>query len=120
MSYRYRPSRAKAREFAAKMDEVERFCDEHGIRTSASMDSFYFAINGEQYRVSNHTVAASNAGRFANDPITGEWVETRAKYHDDGEFDHDHEITAGKTRIIDIYNDLVAGRKLDKRGRRIQ
>lgn len=120
MGYRYRPSRAKAREFAKKMDEVERFCDEHGISYSASMDSFYFAIKGEKYRVSNHTVAASNAGRFAYDPITGERVETRAKYHEDGEFDRAHEITAGKTRIIDIYNDLVAGYALDKRGRRIQ
>lgn len=115
----WRPSKAAAREFAERMDEVERFCAEHGISHSASMDSFYFTIGREHYRVSNHTVAASNAGRFGEDPVTGEWVETRARYHEAGEFDHDHEITAGKTRVIDIYNDLMNGMRLDKRGRRL-
>lgn len=118
--YRWKPSKTAAQEFVKKMDEVERFCNEHGISHSASMDSFYFNINGESYRVSNHTVAASNAGRFGENPVTGEWVERRERYHTEGEFDRNHEITASKTRIIDIYNDLAAGIKLDKRGKRIE
>ena len=64
----------------------------------------------EKATVSNHTIAASN--RHAYDKVTG--VQIRPLYHD---FDtYDAEITAGKTRIIQIYNDLKAGYELDKRG----
>lgn len=112
MSYRWKPSKTQAREFARTMDEIREFCDREGIAYSASMDSYYFAVNGERYRVSNHTVAASNRGAF--DRVTGEQV--REFYHTAGEFDREHEITAGKTRIREIYAALVAGKKLDKRG----
>lgn len=53
MSYKWHPSKAAAREFSEKMDEIASFCVEHGISHSASMDSFYFRVNGEDYRVSN-------------------------------------------------------------------
>lgn len=112
MGYRWKPSKAKAREFAKTMDEIQEFCDEHGIDYSASMDSYYFTIDGERYRVSNHTVAASNRGAF--DKVTGE--RRREFYHERGEYDREHEITAGKTRIREIYQALMAGKKLDKRG----
>ena len=109
-----RPSKAEAREFAAKMREIERFCEENNISASASYDSYYFEINGQYYRVSNHSVEASN--RHAYDPFTGEQV--RGLYHPYGREDDVIYIHAGKTRIIEIYNDLKAGYELDGRGRR--
>jgi hypothetical protein len=45
--------------------------------------------------------------------------QIREKYHENKESDDVIYITAGKTRIIEIYNDLKAGHKLDRRGNRI-
>lgn len=113
MRFKYRPSKTKAREFAQEMDRIDQFCSENGIDHSRTSDSYYFMIDGQKYRVSNHTVAASNAGAY-ND--LGEKI--RDKYHEGGEESDTIYITAGKTRIIEIYNDLKAGYKLDRRGRR--
>lgn len=55
MSYRWKPSKSAAREFAAKMNEID---------SSLMQDSYYFTIDGQKYRVSNHTVAASNRGAY--------------------------------------------------------
>lgn len=57
-SRRWKPSKTKAREFASKMKEIEEFCMEHGISQSRSSDSYYFTVDGRQYRVSNHTIEA--------------------------------------------------------------
>lgn len=46
--------------------------------------------------------------------------QLRELYHDPEREADVIEILAGKTRIIDIYNDLVAGYDLDYRGRRIE
>ena len=107
---------AQAREFAAKMQEIEAFCAEHGIQQSRRGDSYYFAINGQAYRVSNHSIEASNAAAF--DDLTGE--QLRDVYHPAGREQDTVYIHAGKTRIIDIYNDIRAGRQLDRRGNRIK
>lgn len=111
---RWRPSRSKAREFAETMRRIEDFCDENGIIRSSSSDSYYFTINGERYRVSNHTQRASDRGMYRN----GEKVRESYHRNEDGsyEYDREHEITAGKTRIIEIYTALANGKKLDKRG----
>ena len=110
----WRPSRSKAREFAETMRKIEEFCEKNNISRSASSDSYYFTINGEDYRVSNHTQKASDRGMYRN----GEKV--RESYHRkaDGTYEYDrrHEITAGKTRIIEIYTALSEGKRLDKRG----
>ncbi len=113
MGRKWKPSKTKAREFAAKMDEIDTFCDEHGISRSASSDSYYFVLNGKKYRVSNHSVESSNA---RSENWLGETV--RAKYHPDGREDDTIYIHASKTRIMDIYNDLAAGYELDGRGNR--
>lgn len=115
--YRWKPSRQKAREFAQKMDEIDTFCREHGIRHSSSSDSYYFTIGEKHYRVSNHTVAASDRGMYRTDPRTGERVQVRSSYHD-SDSDDMICITAGKTRIVEIYRDLEAGYELDGRGYR--
>lgn len=108
----YKPSRAKAKAFSETMTEIEKFCTENGISASASRDSYYFTLGEQRYRVSNHTIAASNRGRFDADGN-----ERRAKYHGEGDKDLVC-ITAGKTRIIEIYNDIKNGYALDGRGNR--
>lgn len=111
---RWRPSKTAAKEFAETMREIETFCNVKGIQQSARGDSYYFTIGGQKYRVSNHTVAASNAG--ARNEF-GEKV--REVYHEGGEQADTIYITAGKTRIREIYSDLEKGYKLDRRGNRI-
>lgn len=108
---RYKPSKTKAREFAATMREIEEFCAAHGIVQSLSGDSYYFSNGDKHYRVSNHTIEASNAGAY-------DWMgnQLRELYHVDN--DDLICITASKTRIIEIYNDIVNGYALDKRGKR--
>lgn len=106
---KWKPSRTSARAFAEQMDNIALYCDENKINQSSSGDSYYFTHGGKSYRVSNHTTARSNAGAYS---FTGEQV--REKYHKPG--DHDMEITAGKTRIIEIHQAIVAGKTLDRRG----
>lgn len=110
---KWKPSKTAAREYSEQMRAIEEFCREHGIHQSASGDSYYFIINGQNYRVSNHTVNASNLKAF--DEIGN---KVRDVYHPNGEEDGTVYITAGKTRIIDIYNDLLSGYELDRRGNR--
>lgn len=118
--YRWRPSRSQRQAFARRMEEIEQYCEDNGISMSASRDSYYFSVNGEDYRVSNHTQAASDRGMYRTDPLTGDLVRVRDSYHrlPDGkhEYDRAHEITAGKTRIIEIHQALLAGKKINKRG----
>lgn len=103
---RWKPSKAQAREFAQKTDEIRTFCAEHGISASSKGDSYYFSVGGQEYRVSNHSVERS----YAN---------SGGVYHEDGRREDTVYIHASKTRIIDIYNDLTAGYKLDGHGYRI-
>ena len=109
MGYRFKPSKAKAREFAEKMDDVRDFCVIHNISHSLSMDSFYFCVHGKAYRVSNHTVEASNRAAF------GDLGQTRELYHSARDADTIY-IHASKTRIIEIYENLAAGHEIDGRG----
>ena len=114
MKGRWKPSKTAAREFAEKMREIEAFCSEHGIHSSLSNDSYYFTLNGVNYRVSNHSVEASNAKAY--DSVTGE--KRRELYHEGGREADTVYIHASKTRIMEIYNDLAAGYELDGRGNR--
>ena len=112
---KWKPSKAKARAFAEEMSEIRTFCAENGISASASYDSYYFTVNGIRYRVSNHSVEASNAHAF--DERTGE--QLRDLYHAGGREDGVVYIHAGKTRIRQIYSDICAGVALDGRGNRV-
>ena len=109
MGYRFKPSKAKAREFAEKMDVVRDFCVIHNISHSLSMDSFYFCLRGQSYRVSNHTIEASNRAAF------NDLGQTRELYHSARDADTIY-IHASKTRIIEIYENLAAGHAIDGRG----
>ena len=109
---KWKPSKARAREFAQEMDEIREFCNENGIDYSLSMDSYYFTLDGKSYRVSNHSIESSNAAAYRDG------IQIREKYHDDTRDDSIVYIHASKTRIRDIYNDLKAGYTLDGRGNR--
>lgn len=113
MAYKWKPSKVDAESFRVKMAEIEKFCLDHDINVSLSGDSYYFRLHDHDYRVSNHTIDASNRGAYneAGDQI-------RELYHDENDSGMIC-ITTGKMRIIDIYTDLAAGYSLDKRGNRI-
>lgn len=111
---RWKPSKMVKKEFSKKMKEIDEFCKENNINSSFKNDSYYFSINGKKYRVSNHSVEASNERAY--DSLTGEQI--REIYHINGRESDIIYIHASKTRIIEIYNDLKAGYELDGRGRR--
>lgn len=109
MSYRWKPSRTAKREFAKKMSEIDEFCSQNNISSSSTNDSYYFSLNGIDYRVSNHSVESSvyrnawgGSGHYHGD--SKEYRESTICIH------------ASKTRIIEIYNNLKAGKKLDGNG----
>lgn len=112
----YKPSRAKRTQFAQEMKEIEDFCTKNNIIASRNNDSYYFTLNDISYRVSNHTIEASNKAAFDID--TG--MYKRDLYHETERKDDTVYIHAGKTRIMDIYNDLKTGYKLDGKGYRIK
>ena len=112
----YKPSRTKRTQFAKEMKEIEDFCTKNDIIASRNNDSYYFTLNDINYRVSNHTIEASNKAAFDID--TG--MYKRDLYHETERKDDIVYIHAGKTRIMDIYNDLKSGYKLDGRGYRIK
>lgn len=113
MSFRkWKPSKAAVAEFKNRMDEVEEFLSSHlDISASMSRDSFYFVFDGVPYRVSNHSIEASNRGAYDRNGN-----QVRCMYHGDQRDKETRYIHASKTRIIDIYNAIVSGKKVDGRG----
>lgn len=111
--YGWKPNKAAAAEFKETMAEVDKFVRENNIGHSLSMDSFYFNINGQEYRVSNHSIEASNKGAYDSDGNKKRDLYHKATREKDVKYIH-----ASKTRIIDIYKDLKAGYELDGRGNR--
>lgn len=108
---KYKPSKKKIASFLSTLKEIELFCSENGIVASASFDSYYFTINGVNYRVSNHTIKQSNRKAF------NEYgVQVRELYHSEDELKNTVCITASKTRIIEIYSKLKEGKILNARG----
>lgn len=105
MGYRWKPSKTAAREFAAKMKEIDEYCYENGISRSRSSDSYYFSHNGIDYRVSNHAVERS-VDRY------GDSYHGKSKEYRENTFC----IHAGKTRIIDIHKAIIAGLTVDHKG----
>ena len=100
---KWKPSKSAMKEFAQQMNVIEQFRLANGISSSRTNDSYYFTINNQNYRVSNHSVEASNAN-------------SNGAYHEDGRREDTIYIHASKTRIIEIYNNLKDGKKLDGRG----
>lgn len=111
--YKWKPSRTAVKEFAQEMDNNREFCIEKGISRSISMDSFYFCLDGKYYRVSNHSVEASNQAAYSD------LGPTRELYHPGGRKDETTYIHASKTRIREIYMDILEGHSIDGHGNRI-
>lgn len=112
---KWRPSKSRSIQFAIEMDKITEFCNENNITASKSNNSYYFTLNGKNYRVSNHTIEKSNSATFDTD--TG--FQKRELYHNTKRDADTIYIHAGKTRIIEIYNDLKAGYELDGKGYKI-
>jgi hypothetical protein len=101
--YKWKPSKHAKEEFVQKMRYIDAYCKEHHIEQSSTSDSYYFEINGQKYRVSNHSVESSNQyGAY--------------KYHPEGREKDVIYIHASKTRIIEIHQNLLQGHKLDGHG----
>lgn len=94
----WKPSRAKAKAFAETMDEIADFCFANNIVQSSRGDSYYFSVNGQKYRVSNHS------------------AESSTMYHPNGRDADTIYIHASKTRIREIYKAITDGLKIDGRG----
>lgn len=107
----YRLSKTKKREYAIKLEEVKDYCDKNHIYYNYKAKSFYFSVNGKDYRVSNHTVEASNKAAF--DEFGYQWREL---YHPKGRKD-EIQIFASPVRLIEIHQNLLKGLDLDGRGR---
>lgn len=113
--YKWKPNKAQAAEFMKQMNELEDFLFTHmDISASASRDSFYFTHNGTKYRVSNHSIEASNAKAY---DYLGNQV--RDKYHADQREQDTRYIHASKTRLIEIYNRITSGIEVDGYGNAI-
>lgn len=112
---KWKPSKSKINQFKNKMSEIEKFCETNNIISSKNNDSYYFTVNDINYRVSNHTIESSNLAAFDN--VNG--FQKRNLYHNENRDPNTVYIHAGKTRIIDIYNDIISGYKLDSKGNRI-
>ena len=95
-----------------RLSEIRAFCDANGIHCSKTMDSFYFKVRGQAYRVSNHTVEASNKGAIGRDGR-----QRRQLYHPNGREKSVTYIHASRFRIMRIFLDIKMGAILDGRGR---
>lgn len=110
MARYWKPSKSQAQEYAIKMKEIDEFCKNNAISQSFKGDSYYFNLNDIEYRVSNHTIEASNRGAHSD------LGKVRQEYHKNGREENVVYIHASKLRIIEIYNQLKAGKRLDGRG----
>lgn len=107
MGYSWKLSKAKKQEFAKKMDEIWEYCCQNGISSSSNQDSYYFCVNGQKYRVSNHTIESSNRKAYNE---YGQQI--RSKYYNDQRADDVIYIHASKTRLIEIHKKLIEGKNL--------
>ena len=96
MRFKKRFSRSQINDFKEQMEKIEKFCQVNKIDKSRSSDSYYFTLNDINYRVSNHSVNSST--------------------HHNGKEANTIYIHASKVRIIEIYNNLKKGLKLNGRG----
>lgn len=114
---KWKPSKKAKNEFKEKMNAIELFLADHpDISSSVSRDSFYFSFKNKNYRISNHSIESSNARSY--NLLTGEKI--REKYHDDKRNEDTQYIHASKTRIIEIYNAITSGKKVDGHGNVIE
>ena len=103
-------SNEEKRDFAIKMKEITKFCLKNNIQIGTNHNSYTFSLNGKNYIVSNFK---KYIAKLAN-----QGVKEAARYLQILEKEI-ISIQASKLRIMEIYNDLKAGKQLDKNGREI-
>ena len=108
-------SNEEKRDFAIKMKEITRFCLKNNIQIGTNHNSYTFSLNGKNYIVSNF--GTDDFKKYIA-KLANQGVKEAARYLQILEKEI-ISIQASKLRIMEIYNDLKAGKQLDKNGREI-
>ena len=103
------------RNFAIKMKEITRFCLKNNIQIGTNHNSYTFSLNGKNYIVSNF--GTDDFKKYIT-KLANQGIKEAARYLQILEKEI-ISIQASKLRIMEIYNDLKAGKQLDKNGREI-
>ena len=85
----WKPNKRRKKEFYETMCKIDEFCRKNRILQSKGSDTYYFTIGDASYVVGNRKRSVPQDAVF---------------------------ILASKTRIIEIYENLVQGKQLDYRG----
>ena len=107
------------RNFAIKMKQIIKFCMANKIYMAANYNSYSFWLNGKRYLVTNYNF--DDYKKYLK-KLSNQGFSPAAMYLKMLENEYDDNvirIQASKLRIMEIYNDLKAGKQLDKNGREI-
>ena len=108
-------SNEEKRDFAIKMKEITKFCLKNNINVGTNHNSYTFSLNGKNYIVSNF--GTDDFKKYIT-KLANQGVKQAIRYLQILEKEI-ISIQASKLRIMEIYNDLKAGKQLDKNGREI-
>lgn len=108
-------SNEEKRDFAIKMKEITKFCLKNNINIGTNHNSYTFSLNGKNYIVSNF--GTDDFKKYIT-KLANQGVKEAVRYLQILEKEI-ISIQASKLRIMEIYNDLKAGKQLDKNGREI-
>ena len=108
-------SNEEKRDFAIKMKEITRFCLKNNIQIGTNHNSYTFSLNGKNYIVSNF--GTDDFKKYIT-KLANQGIKEATRYLQILEKEI-ISIQASKLRIMEIYNDLKAGKQLDKNGREI-
>lgn len=103
------------RNFAIKMKKITKFCLKNNIQIGTNHNSYTFSLNGKNYIVSNF--GTDDFKKYIT-KLANQGVKQAVRYLQILEKEI-ISIQASKLRIMEIYNDLKAGKQLDKNGREI-
>ena len=103
------------RNFAIKMKQIIKFCMANKIYMAANYNSYSFWLNGKRYLVTNYNF--DDYKKYLK-KLSSQGFSPAAMYLKMLENEYDDNvirIQASKLRIMEIYNDLKAGKQLDKK-----
>lgn len=106
-------SNEEKRDFAIKMKEITKFCFKNNIQIGTNHNSYTFSLNGKNYIVSNF--GTDDFKKYIA-KLANQGVKEAVRYLQILEKEI-VSIQASKLRIMEIYNDLKAGKQLDKNGK---
>ena len=103
------------RNFAIKMKQIIKFCMANKIYMAANYNSYSFWLNGKRYLVTNYNF--DDYKKYLK-KLSSQGFSPATMYLKMLENEYDDNvirIQASKLRIMEIYNDLKAGKQLDKK-----